>query len=68
MNMAAIVIDIGYRYRQLAGKIRLPHLFGGCAPRTKKLATMVVPQLIGLLCYAVLCSYSDSTVREWVSR
>ena len=66
-NMAAIVSDIGYHCRQLAGKIRLPHLFRGCAPRTKKLATMIVPHLVGLLCYAVLCGYSDITVRKWVS-
>jgi hypothetical protein len=29
---------------------------------------MVVLQLIGLLCHAVLCSYYDSTIRKWVSR
>lgn len=68
MDMATIVTDIGYHCRQLAGKTRPSHLFRGYAPRTKKLATMVVPQFVGLLCYAALCGYSDSTVREWVSR
>jgi hypothetical protein len=44
---------IGHRCRMLAAS---------------ELATMVVLLQIVLLCYAVLCSYCNSTIREWVSR